>query len=144
MKKKILIIAVAATTMLYGGLTRNQEAVTDTTTGLMWQDNSDVLSKKLSWEDAITYCENLSLAWYDDWRLPNINELNSVVDDTKQRPALSAIFVQNSGTTWSSTTHQSFRREAKMIIFGGYGTVGYINKSLRRGVRCVRTVDAAQ
>lgn len=56
----------------------NNGTVTDAYTGLIWEQNSS--EKALTWEEALAYCENLSLAGNTDWRLPNINELNSLVD----------------------------------------------------------------
>ena len=37
--------------------------VTDNNTGLMWQREMD---DKMSWNDAVTYAENSTLAGYDD------------------------------------------------------------------------------
>jgi hypothetical protein len=62
----------------------NNDTVTDLSTGLMWQklevtdDNGN--ARKMVWEEALAYCERLELAGYDDWRLPNSNELQSIVD----------------------------------------------------------------
>ena len=47
--------------------------VTDLNTGLMWQQQT--MGVLLSWRPALYNCENLSLADYNDWRLPNINHL---------------------------------------------------------------------
>ena len=33
-----------------------------------------------NWEQALSYCENLSLGGRDDWRLPTAKELQSIVD----------------------------------------------------------------
>ena len=52
--------------------------VTDHATGLMWSQADS--GEGLLWADALAYAENSELAGYDDWRLPNIKELQSIVD----------------------------------------------------------------
>ena len=52
--------------------------ISDAATGLMWQKADD--GKARDWENALSYAENLSLAGYSDWRLPNAKELQSIVD----------------------------------------------------------------
>ncbi|WP_058485020.1 Lcl C-terminal domain-containing protein [Defluviitalea phaphyphila] len=37
----------------------------------------------MTWEEALAYAENLELAGYTDWRLPNAKELQSIVDYTR-------------------------------------------------------------
>ena len=37
----------------------------------------------MNWEDALAYAEDLDLAGYRDWRLPNAKELQSIVDYTR-------------------------------------------------------------
>ena len=62
--------------------------VTDNCTGLMWQkESSDVnddgnidTSDQLEWCDALAHCAKLTFAGHDDWRLPNVRELQSIVD----------------------------------------------------------------
>jgi len=58
----------------------NTQIVTDTQTGLMWQDDLDVVTKQVRWGQAIEYCQNLELGDYKDWRLPTITELASIVN----------------------------------------------------------------
>ena len=50
--------------------------VTDQATGLMWA--SEMISPG-TWYDSLSYCESLQLAGHGDWRMPNINELQSVL-----------------------------------------------------------------
>lgn len=54
--------------------------VTDNATGLMWQQADSGIG--MDWEAALAYAENSTLAGYDDWRLPNVRELQSIVDYT--------------------------------------------------------------
>lgn len=51
--------------------------VTDNVTGLMWQKCEN---PRMNWYDAIDFCEKMKLAGYDDWRLPNIKELNTILN----------------------------------------------------------------
>ena len=51
--------------------------VTDKTTGLMWQQGDN---PRMNWFETLKYCQNLILAGYSDWRLPNIKELNTILN----------------------------------------------------------------
>ena len=87
-----------------GAYTTNSMNYTDNVTGLMWQQTADrdgngevKAVDKLSQSDAISYCSNLSLAGYSDWKLPDAKELQSIVDytrspDTTASAAINAIF----------------------------------------------------
>lgn len=67
--------------------------VVDNKTGLIWQDSySGKEIKQGRWKDSLLYCENLTLGNKNDWRLPNIIELNSIVDYNKSKPAISSVF----------------------------------------------------
>ncbi|PWQ94300.1 DUF1566 domain-containing protein [Leucothrix arctica] len=61
----------------------NSETVLDNITGLIWQDNEDVKELELSWDDASSYCQNLTLANISDWRLPEKYELLYLVDHSR-------------------------------------------------------------
>jgi hypothetical protein len=64
------------------------EILNDSKTGLTWQDNSAVKETKMTWQDTKSYCSELNLGGYSDWRLPNIKELQSIVDIRKYKPAI--------------------------------------------------------
>ena len=88
--------------------------VSDLATGLMWSRADS--GKGLNWQDALAWCEDLTLAGHDDWRLPNAKELQSIVDYTRapdardaarRGPAIDPIFAVSDDEAWywSSTTH---------------------------------------
>ncbi|MBW2184498.1 MAG: DUF1566 domain-containing protein, partial [Deltaproteobacteria bacterium] len=51
----------------------------DTETGLCWQDPPYQKGRGLCWEAANDYCEQLIFDGHDDWWLPNITELRTLV-----------------------------------------------------------------
>ncbi len=81
--------------------------ITDVSTSLMWQkcymgqtyNNSTGECEDIpeewgtySWEQALEYCETSNLAGYTDWRLPNRNEMQSLVDYSTTNPAIPDLF----------------------------------------------------
>ncbi len=124
--------------------TRNNGVISDSATNLEWQDdysdnNNSV--KETTWQSAIDYCEALNLNNKSDWRLPNINELSSLLDDTKYNPAINDIFQNNNNSSnyWSSTNSSFHNGTNAWIIYlhtGVYGTS--VKKDNSLSVRCVR------
>jgi len=102
--KKIFMLCLV-TLSLFADFSRDSSGiVTDKITKLEWQDNE--VSAIMNWKSAINYCESLTLGKHSDWRLPNINELNSIIDDTKSSPAVDTVVFHNviANYYWSSTT----------------------------------------
>ncbi len=105
--------------------------VTHNLTGLKWQRSAS--NGLLPWNEAIDYC-NAAMIWedagggfsilYDDWRLPNIRELKSLIDYKYTGPALSNVSGSGqysagnpfnqvlNGWYWSSTTVDIDKSEA--------------------------------
>lgn len=107
MKKNILIL-VLLTNIALADFIRNSstEIVLDSSSSLMWQDSSEAKTITKTWSDAITYCEALNLPGHSDWRLPNINELTSIVNLSKRNLLKYNAFVNIvSEYYWSSTTY---------------------------------------
>ena len=76
------------------------EIVTDKNSNLIWQKSHTMLT----WKEALDYCENLEYAGYCDWRLPNRNELLSLIDYDKTEP-VSSFPDMIPEIFWSSTTN---------------------------------------
>ena len=111
-------------------LDNGDNTVIDLATGLMWiKDPGQVsgLYDRMYWYDALNACENLEYGGWDDWRLPNINELMSIVDHSRYDPAFDTLFFTPFPDTWtpywSSTTNASWPDGAWALYpYDGYKT----------------------
>ena len=56
------------------------DTVTDNLTGLMWARDGNLPNGSMTWYPAIDYANNLNLCGYSDWWIPNVNELESLVN----------------------------------------------------------------
>ena len=139
MKKKIFGIALLGVlSTLSAGVISQNGIAKDSATGLMWQDNNDSQTIKKDWNGAKAYCENLTLGGFSDWRLPNIYELNTLLDNTKSSKPFVIDGIENiSNNDWSSTTDASGSSGAWGVSFNsGYDVL--VNKAASAYVRCVR------
>ena len=139
----LICYIIVLSTFAGASFTRNNGVVTDSLTRLQWQDdysdNSDQIPS-LAWIDSIDYCENLTLAGSNGWRLPSINELSSIVDYSKHESTINAIFEFASSRYWSSTT--SAGNDNASYAWGVNFSVGTQSGGYRKSnstyVRCVR------
>jgi len=69
----------AAPTVGHNYYNNGDGTITDTDTGLMW---TQIPGAAMNWNAALAYAEALTTATYTDWRLPNVKELQSLVDIT--------------------------------------------------------------
>ena len=123
---------------------REGSVVVDNTYMLMWQD--DIVSDKMTWDNAKNYCENLTLHSYSDWYLPNQSELSSLVDmhSTSSHninyeiPQIYSIFENTAKEEYFTSTEYPYRDEAEVISF--YNGYDFQNKSIYSELRarCVR------
>ena len=125
--------------------TRNNitHVVTDNITGLQWQDDTRVKTvHTTNIATAIAYCKNLNLDG-NGWRLPSIQELNTIIMRGKPRPHLHSKF--------SNYINQMFVTSTKIAdgLFGSFksaywtvdtnGHISYQNSyNADYYMRCVR------
>jgi hypothetical protein len=119
--------------------------VIDPKTGLMWQRGE---TGEMNWERAKSYCQNLSLAGYTDWQLPDQEALQQMFAYSDgghySKVELRRMFpdIYPSGY-WSSTTYVSYASHAWGVYFHS-GHVSYYSKSVSHYMRCVRASTAKE
>jgi len=132
----ILYLTISSAAAGAGFIDNGDGTVTDTSTGLMWQRVT--ASRTYTWEQALSYCENLTHAGYSDWRLPTIKELASLADLRRYNPAIdTAYFPGTAWSYWSSTTYDYTTSDAWLVSFYD-GDEYYTNKSNWYYARAVR------
>lgn len=136
--------------------------ITDTCTGLMWQ--KDAGNNFSTWYGALEYCDKLILtknhAWasdadleggvittddvqYSDWRLPNIRELQSIVNYGQSNPAIdSSKFTTTQSYYWSSSTAVGEPSRVWMVNFTNGSVITDPDKTtFGYYIRAVRTAQ---
>ena len=106
------------------------DCVIDNLTGLIWTRNANLPGTYKTWYQAMDYANNLTLCGYSDWRLPNVNELESL---TNAGQSNSATWLNTQGFSnvqsnyyWSSTTYAYYTVYAWIVSMwgGGMGSNG--------------------
>ena len=122
--------------------------VTDNMTGLMWTKNANLINGSLTWMNAVDYCNAMNSGsgtyGHTDWRLPNLRELQSLIDYGRYNPPLPEGHPFTNIVTmwyyWSSTTVADTTACAWLIRLNN-GHLTYGNKT---DVYCVWPVRAGQ
>ena len=135
----VLISSILLSNLTHATIISNGDGtVTDVDTGLIWQETDDNVRRTFT--SAFFYCQNLNLAGNSSWRLPNIKQLVSIVDYTRENPAIDeTIFPSTKNDAyWSSTSSAS--NPASVVIGVGFRTGGFFSFPIEADmfVRCVR------
>jgi hypothetical protein len=115
-------------------LADNNETVIDHQTGLIWQQAAD--GQPRNWDAANQYCGDLVLGGRANWRLPRIDELQTIVDYSRSDPAIDPLFDCYSHLFWSGSVSATSSDIAWDIYFGS-GYTGWNDKTYVHAVRCV-------
>jgi hypothetical protein len=115
----------------------NDGTITDNATGLMWQQNDSETG--LNWEGAlnwVTQKNTENYLGYNDWRLPNAKEIQSIVDYTRSpattnSAAIDSLFTcsvitdesgdDNYPFYWTGTTHANMQVNGKYAVYVSFG-----------------------
>lgn len=112
------------------------EAVTDRLSGLVWARGADLGPGPCSWQEALDRVAELDrgkLAGLSGWRLPTINQLESLVDAACHHPALPQghPFQAVQDVYWSATS-SGYEPDWAMALYMDKGAVGVGRKQQAR------------
>ena len=124
----------------------NDGTITDTVTGLMWQKKD---GGEMTYENAVIYCDTLTLGGYSNWRLPDAHESFSILYHQNANPAIDTnSFTATTADYWWTSDKQA-NDVNKIWCTNSGGGVGNKPKtetisaggSFRYHVRAVRDVN---
>ena len=127
----------------------NDGTVTHNTTGLMWMrcllgqtwDGTTCSgpAQAYTWQNALQAATGYAFAGYSDWRLPNKNELASIVEEACFNPSINTSAFPNAPASlvWSSSP-SAYGSDAAWSVSFYFGYVLNLNKTLSSHVRLVR------
>ncbi|WP_295388981.1 DUF1566 domain-containing protein [uncultured Thiodictyon sp.] len=122
--------------------------ISDSATGLLWKQCAEGLSgagcaigvaAAFIWQAALQQATDANFAGYMDWRLPNKNELESLVERHCYDPEINGAYFPNTPSDgfWSSSPYAGYTSSAWYVSFVD-GGVGSYNRGYPLYVRLVR------
>jgi hypothetical protein len=134
--RKVIIMAIA-----FSALMAETTIIKDPRTNLMWEDTPHVRETKITQSRAIHYCGELKLGDFEDWRLPTIHELLTIVDYKRVSPALPKAFsyVEKESFYWTKTSVAD-ESDAFWGVNFKRGASSKASEYYDRYARCVRDI----
>ncbi|MBH1989031.1 MAG: DUF1566 domain-containing protein [Myxococcaceae bacterium] len=115
--------------------------VTDSLTSMQWEELES--TQGMNWSTAFSYCSACKTGGLTGWRLPNIGELQTLLDYTVHGPIpVNTRVFQNvsASDVWSSTADMGQYSYSWMVQFGLSGMINFDSVSTPDQVRCVRSL----
>ena len=146
---------IPATTPISDFIDNDDGTVTHVVTGLVWMrcglgqnwdgNTCTGVADTFNWQGALQVAHDFSYAGFSDWRLPNKNELVSIVEESCSQPSInSMLFPHTVSSTirgyWTSTPYSVASTRAWRVFFYN-GSVVAGPKRLNHVVRLVRDAD---
>ncbi|HIP17844.1 MAG TPA: DUF1566 domain-containing protein [Sulfurovum sp.] len=115
--------------------------IKDPRSNLLWEDTPHAEETKVTQSKAAFYCGELKLGGFEDWRLPTIQELLTIIDYRRTSPALLSAFshVADESFYWSKTSVAD-ESDAFWGVNFKRGASSKASEYYDRYVRCVRDI----
>ena len=111
----------------------------DKSTSLIWQDHQDNRELSITYYQSQDYCEKLVIGKYNNFRIPTLRELQSIVNYKKYDPAIKKGFDYVSNEYYWSTT--PFADDNKIVWLVNFKKGERTVKDMHydRHIRCVQS-----
>lgn len=137
----LVLMIVLLSFLNSANLKRNSSVnvVVDSTNNLMWMDGEENVKLYFTHEEAEDYCTNLKFAGYKGWRLPSLEEFETIVDKKRHPLYINKAFKFSDNTGyWADKAHwRTFWFYADYMHFVS-GTPYFDSRHKKKQVRCVR------
>jgi len=132
----LLLVTLGRADAPEGHYSTQAESVVDGATGLHWQRNATGV---LTWADAVLHCENFNAELQNNWRLPSMKELQTLVDEANTSGTLiDSVFTGTDGADWTSSEVLGDPTSVYVVNIGGSGDAVPQPKIGGGVARCVR------
>lgn len=141
---KIIILALISFVFLFSKqMYKNSNFVVDKKHNLMWQDHRENTKILISHIKASTYCDELKLGGFANWRIPSINEYKYIIDKSRgNKPMINKAFrhILADGYWAKNRTWRTLGKYGYYVFFKS-GAIYYQNRTYPKYIRCVRSID---
>jgi ankyrin repeat protein len=118
---------------------KEKNTIIDNENKIAWQ--TTLSDERMTYDKAKEYCLSLDLDYYNDYRLPTIDELISIVDSNKYKPATDEKSFPNTQPYFYWTSSSTGVLNQYETVDFNYGDRLPKNKDEKLNVRCVRSMD---
>ena len=138
--KSFLFFFIISVWIFANDFEKSINIVTDKTANIMWQDNLESTQYLEDITMAKTYCENLILNGYIDWKMATIEQLETIIDVTNKDVAIKKEFKYTTPTKY--WTKSKFIENLNQFWYVDFktGMVSFDNRNNKYTIRCVRDV----
>jgi hypothetical protein len=145
MKILFMILFITIFDLFGQDFTRTKNTIIDDNSKKMWQDTKDNKTLQLSHEKAASYCEDLKLDGYTNWRLPTIDEYKAILDYKRKKydttlPRAFRNAVKKDYWTNNRTWNRNFGLYGYYLVVKS-GSFYYQNRTYKKYVRCIRNIQ---
>ena len=133
---KKLLLTLSAVASVYAA-----DITFDSGTSLIWQDNRDVKKSSYTLPQAQSYCSNLKLGEYSDFRVPTLRELQTIVDYNNYNPAMLNGFKNPHADEFWSSTPYVYSSGTFWIVDFKKGSTEMRSERYSKNIRCVQRIN---
>jgi hypothetical protein len=138
--KNFIFIFIICTSIFANDFEKSTNIVIDKTSNIMWQDNQESTQHLEDITMAKTYCENLILNGYIDWKMATIEQLQSIIDITNKEIAVKKEFQYTSASKYWSMSNNIINTNQFWYVDFKTGIVNFSTKNDKYTVRCIRDI----
>jgi len=138
--KSFIIFILMILSLFANNFEKSTNIVTNQTQNIMWQDNLESTQYLEDITMAKTYCENLILNGYIDWKMATIEQLQTLIDISNKKTAIKKEFQYTTSTKYWSKSKFIVDENQYWYVDFKTGLVNYDNQNKKNTVRCIRNL----